>query len=144
MAIGGTGRAGQTVSDINVTPLVDVLLVLLIIFMIAAPTVTRGPDVNLPNARQAGPLPIDETKLTVVVRKERVGAAEQAVVYFGTTRLDPARIDEQIRGNAKVRQDRSVYLQADETLPYGDVQRVMGLLRQAGAERVALVTDPLE
>jgi biopolymer transport protein ExbD len=140
---GGSGRGGA-VSDINVTPLVDVLLVLLIIFMIAAPAVTKGPDVNLPNVRQAGPLPIDEEKITVVVRRERVGGAEQPVVYFGPTRLDPARMEEQIRGNAKVRQDRSVYIQADEALSYGAVQRVMGLLRQAGAERVGLVVDPLE
>jgi biopolymer transport protein ExbD len=144
MAFGGSSRAGSAVSDINVTPLVDVLLVLLIIFMITAPAITKGPDVKLPGARQAGPLPIDESKLTVVVRRERIGGAEQPVVYFGTTRLDPAEMEAQIRGNARVKQDRSVFVQADEGLPYGAVQKIMGLLRQAGAERVGLVTDPLE
>jgi biopolymer transport protein TolR len=131
-------------ADINVTPLVDVLLVLLIIFMITAPNVTKGPDVNLPNVRRAGPLPIDEQKLTVIIRKEKVGAVEQATVYFGPTRLDPARVEAQIKGNAKVAQDRSVYIQADETLPYGEVQRIMGYLRTAGAEQIGLVVDPSE
>jgi biopolymer transport protein TolR len=143
MAFGGSER-GSAVSSINVTPLVDVLLVLLIIFMITAPNVTKGPDVKLPGSRLAGPLPIDENKITVVVRKERVGQTDRAAVYFGATRLDPARMEEQIKGNEKVKQDGSVFLQADESLPYGEVQRVMSLLRQAGAERVGLVTDPME
>jgi biopolymer transport protein TolR len=143
MAFGGSSH-GTAVSDINVTPLVDVLLVLLIIFMITAPAITKGPEVKLPGARQAGPLPIDESKLTVIVRKERRGNVEEPVVYFGTTRLDPAQMEAQIRGNARVKQDRAVFVQADEALPYGAVQKIMGLLRQAGAERVGLVTDPLE
>jgi len=144
MAMGSPGGLTSAVSDINVTPLVDVLLVLLIIFMITAPNVTKGPDVPLPKSTHAGSLPIDEDLITVIVRKERVGDAEQAVVYFGATRLDPTRMQDQIRGNAKIRQDGHVYLQADKTLPYGQVQKIMGMLRQAGAERVGLVVDPSE
>ena len=144
MAFGGSGGHGSAMADINVTPLVDVLLVLLIIFMITAPNVATHPDVNLPSVRQAGPLPIDEQKLTVVVRKEKIAGKDEAVVYFGTTRLDPKNMAAQIKGNAKVAQDRSVFIQADEGLPYGDVQKVMGLLRQAGAERIGLVVDPSE
>lgn len=144
MAFGGSGGPGSSLADINVTPLVDVLLVLLIIFMITAPNVATRPDLKLPNVKQAGPLPIDEQKLTVVVRKEKVAGKDEAVVYFGTTRLDPAQMAAQIKGNAKVAQDRSVYIQADEALPYGEVQKVMGLLRQAGAEQIGLVVDPSE
>jgi biopolymer transport protein TolR len=143
MAI-STGGGGGSVADINVTPLVDVLLVLLIIFMITAPESAKAPDMKLPTAKQAGPLPIDEDKLTVTIRKETALGKETAAVYFGPTKLDPARMREQIQGNAKIRTDKSVYVQADESLPYGEVQRIMGLLRQAGAERIGLVVDPSE
>lgn len=143
MAFGGESGGG-TLASINVTPLVDVLLVLLIIFMITAPNIAKAPDLNLPSSKQAGPLPIDEDKLTVTIRKEKVGDTLLAAVYFGATRLDPLQLGAQIRGNAKVKQDRAVYIQADEALPYGEVQKIMSLLRQAGAEQIGLVVDPSE
>src|SRR5258706_10395971 len=139
-----TGGGAGSLADINVTPLVDVLLVLLIIFMITAPESAKAPDLKLPTSKQAGPLPIDEDKLTVTIRKEKVGATTRAVVYFGPTRLDPDQMAVQIRGNTKVRNDKAVYVQAEESLPYGEVQKIMGYLRQAGAEQIGLVGDPSE
>jgi biopolymer transport protein TolR len=135
MAI-STGHTGRTaLSEINVTPLVDVMLVLLIIFMITAPMLTAGLDVDLPNAR-APQLDVDDEKLLLTITRDRD-------VYLGETQVPRDRLDEALRTNKKLQMDQAVYVHADENVPYGFVVQVFALIREAGIEKVGLVTDPL-
>jgi biopolymer transport protein TolR len=131
-----TGNGGRTtLSEINVTPLVDVMLVLLIIFMITAPMLTAGLDVDLPNAR-APMLDVDDEKLLLTITKDQQ-------VYLGEAQVPQGRLEEALRSNRKLQIDQAVYVHADESVPYGFVVQVFALIREAGIEKVGLVTDPL-
>ncbi|MFW5877178.1 MAG: protein TolR [Myxococcota bacterium] len=138
MAIGGSnggrGRRGP-LSEINVTPLVDVMLVLLIIFMITAPMMTAGVDVDLPNTR-APRLDADEEKLLLTIDTDRQ-------VYLGETPVPEGRLEEALRNNRKLQSDQELYVRADENVPYGFVVKVFAFVRDAGIEKVGLVTEPL-
>src|SRR5512143_3881453 len=112
---GGSGR--QSLTEINVTPLVDVMLVLLIIFMVTAPLIQQGVEVNLPEAR-AKAIDATEQKLVLSIRSDKS-------LWLGTTG-DPARVpygalEERLRSNARAAKDRELYLMADRALPYGFV-----------------------
>ena len=130
---GGGGRA--PVSEINVTPLVDVMLVLLIIFMISAPMLTKGIEVDLPKTR-APRMDIDEEKLLLTIDKDRR-------VFLGETEVPFDKLEAALTTNARLQKDREIYLRADETVPYGFVAKVMALIRRGGIEKLGLVTDPL-
>jgi len=130
---GGNGRA--PLSEINVTPLVDVMLVLLIIFMITAPMLTAGVDVDLPNAR-APKLDVDQEKLLLTIDAEKQ-------VFLGKTKVPDGQLEDALRTNEKLQMDKELYVRADENVPYGFVVKVFALIREAGIEKVGLVTDPL-
>jgi biopolymer transport protein TolR len=123
MSTGG-GRETGTLSDINVTPLVDVMLVLLIVFMVTAPMLQTGVDVDLPDAK-AQTIPDDSGKLIVTVTKERK-------VFIGRMEIPFAEVEEKLRGNAKLQSDKEIYLHADTSLSYGDVVKVMAAIKLAG------------
>src|SRR5919204_1590959 len=115
MAIGTSGSGRQTLTEINVTPLVDVMLVLLIIFMVTAPLIQQGVEVKLPEAK-AEPVKAEEQKLVLSVKEDRS-------IWLGTSDA-PARIpldelEERLRTNRRVTRDRELYLMADRRLPYG-------------------------
>jgi biopolymer transport protein TolR len=136
MAFGvGSGLSnGEPISDINITPLVDVMLVLLIVFMITAPMMVQGVDVNLPRAAMA-PLKPSEEMLTVRVTKD------------GTVWIDKRRtaLDELPTVMAKVLEARTikdVLLTADRELSYETVMRVISRLKKAGVNRIGMVTQP--
>lgn len=132
--IGGEGGRSSALSEINVTPLVDVMLVLLIIFMVSAPLITTGLDVNLPSAR-APRIAIDEDMPLITVTRDReVYLDEDAVGYEGLAAA--------LTGHAKVREAGEVYLQADAEVPYGYVVQVLAVVREAGVQKFGLVTDP--
>jgi biopolymer transport protein TolR len=135
MSMGG-GRETGTLSDINVTPLVDVMLVLLIVFMVTAPMLQTGVDVQLPDAK-AQTIPDDSGKLIVTMTKERR-------VYIGRMEIPFAEVEDKLRANAKLQSDREVYLHADKSLSYGDVVKVMAAIKLAGGDKMGLITDPLE
>jgi len=122
-------------AEINVTPLVDVMLVLLIIFMITAPMLQTGVDVDLPDVK-AQTIPDDEGKLVLTVTKDRR-------YFLGRTEVRFSELAEKIRTNAKVQAEKEMYLHADKSLPYGDVVEVMALLKDSGVDRLNMVTDPL-
>ncbi len=129
---GGSGR--QPMGEINVTPLVDVMLVLLIIFMVAAPMMTTGVPVDLPQVR-ATRMEIDEDKLLLSID------AEQRI-YLGEDEVALERLPDVIRGNVRLQEDRELYVQADQSVPYGFVVQIFAMVQEAGVEKLGLVTDP--
>ncbi len=132
---GGGGGRGKPVGEINVTPLVDVMLVLLIIFMVSAPMMTTGIDVELPKTR-APRMDVDEEKLILSI------SADQKV-YLGETEVPFDNLEQALVSNERMQREKEIYIHADETVPYGFVAKVMGLIRRAGIEKLGLVTDPL-
>ena len=131
---GGGGGRGKPVGEINVTPLVDVMLVLLIIFMVSAPMMTTGIDVELPKTR-APRMEVDEEKLILSI------SADQKV-FLGETEVPFDKLEQALSSNERMQREREIYIQADETVPYGFVAKVMALIRRAGIEKLGLVTDP--
>ena len=130
----GRGRRAP-MSEINVTPLVDVMLVLLIIFMVTAPLLVAGVPVDLPKNRAQ---PLDQQAKPVQVSIDAKGAIfiDDAPVTAGAL---PARLAE-IAAQPEPPEGRRIYLRADKALDYGQVMRVMGELNRAGLNRVALVS----
>ena len=127
-------RRTRPVGEINVTPFVDVMLVLLIVFMVAAPLLTVGVDVELPKTA-AGALPSEvEEPLTVTL------TAEGAIV-IQTTETPEAEFLTRLRGVAQERSDDKVFLRADGSIPYARVMQVMGAMNAAGFDNIGLVTD---
>jgi biopolymer transport protein TolR len=129
------GNSKGMVSDINVTPLVDVMLVLLIIFMVTAPMMTHGVDVKLPET-SAPAIPTKSERLVVTVTGDhKIFINEQQV-----------QIDELESKLSAINQNRAnsdgVFLRADDAIPYGYVMQVMGLIRQAGISKIGMVTEP--
>src|SRR5580765_8218479 len=104
-----TGSQGGSITEINVTPLVDVMLVLLIIFMVTAPMLQTGVDVNLPQAK-AQTIPDDEGKLILTVTKEKK-------VYLGKLLIQWDDVEKILKNNAKLNADHELYLHADKDLP---------------------------
>ena len=129
-----TGGGKGPLSEINVTPLVDVMLVLLIIFMVSAPMMTTGIDVDLPKTR-APRMDMEEEKLLLSIDKDRK-------VFLGEVEVPYDRLEEALTTNDRLQRERELYLQADETVPYGFVAKVMALIRRGGIEKLGLVTDP--
>lgn len=136
MSSGGSGR--QTLTEINVTPLVDVMLVLLIVFMVTAPLIQQGVEVNLPQTR-AQQVKAEEQKLVLSIKSDKS-------IYLGTDEK-PARVtfdnlEEKLRANVRVARDRELYLMADRSLPYGYVVEVMAAVQRAGVTNLGMITNP--
>jgi biopolymer transport protein TolR len=136
MSTGGSGGGTGSLAEINVTPLVDVMLVLLIVFMVTAPMLQTGVDVNLPDAK-AQVIPDDQGKLIVTVTKTRD-------VYIGKMKIAFQDIEKTLKGNAKLQAEREAYLHADEDVRYGDIVKIMAAMKLAGADKLGMITDPLE
>jgi biopolymer transport protein TolR len=130
------GRGRAPMADINVTPLVDVMLVLLIIFMVTAPLLVAGVPVNLPETRAKG---LDQDDKPAVVSIDRDGG-----LYIDETQISdaelPDRLAEIVSANAGKAEPPQIFLRADTGLDYGRVMRVMGELNRAGLNKVALVS----
>jgi biopolymer transport protein TolR len=129
----------QPVSDINVTPLVDVMLVLLIVFMVAAPMLTTGVAVKLPKT-DAKPLESDpEEPLTISVKAD-------GSVYLQSSQIDLESLIPQLQAILQTRKEGNdrIYVKADKTVGYGEVMVVMGKLNAAGFTKIGLITEPKE
>ncbi len=127
------GQRGSLVSQINVTPLVDVMLVLLIIFMVTAPILQQGVEVKPAQGQGRGP----------ARRRATVRGLDHSDdgIYLNDTRLDAAELTRKLQAIAAERPDRQVFIRADEAVPYGEVIRTMAAIKAAGIENVGMVTQ---
>ena len=134
---GKGGRRGRRAlnAEINVTPFVDVMLVLLIVFMITAPLLVRGEDVSLPKTK-SGPIQTnpDDTPLAISIKSN-------GDVFIQTTRIDIETLGPQVQAIIGEGYDKPIYVRGDEETPYGVVVEVMAEIRAAGYTRVSLVTE---
>ncbi len=127
-------RNGATIAQINVTPLVDVMLVLLVIFMVTAPIIQQGVQVNLPAARGSA-IPGAEEPLVVTV-------AKNGRTYLNDNVMTLDELGAKLRAIAKNQPDKQVYLRADQDVRYGLVMKTIAEIKQAGIERLGMVTRP--
>lgn len=134
MQVGGNND--QLMSEINVTPFVDVMLVLLIIFMVAAPMMVEGVDVNLPRASSA-PLEAEEDHLVISIKKD-------SQVYINDQLVDIGFLTEKLQKILENVEKRDLYLRADKDIPYGVVVNVMAKVKAAGITSLGMVTLPPE
>jgi biopolymer transport protein TolR len=127
-------RDSTTIAQINVTPLVDVMLVLLVIFMVTAPIIQQGVQVNLPQAR-AGAIAGTEEPLVVTI-------AKNGKVYLNDNPMTLAELGTKLRAIRKLQADKPVYLRADQDVRYGLVMKTIAEVKQAGIERLGMITRP--
>ena len=125
----------RLMSEINVTPFVDVMLVLLIIFMVTAPMMMQGVDVNLPRTTTQA-IASEEERLVISITGKRN-------IYLNEYKISLDTLQRKLETIYQNRPDRAVFLRADQTLPYGFVMDVMAAVRQSGIKRIGMVTEPL-
>jgi biopolymer transport protein TolR len=126
----------DNISQINVTPLVDVMLVLLVIFMVTAPILQQGVNVDLPEVA-AGPLEGKDEQLVVAITRD-------GKVQLNDTTFKVEDLGRKLTAIIRERPDRVVYLRADKNVPYGKVIEVIAAVRNAGVRKVGMVTEPLK
>ena len=127
------GRGRKGFRDINVTPLVDVMLVLLVVFMVTAPLLTTGLQIDLPNVK-AATTPVKDSRLLVTVTKEER-------VMFGDDDVT-GKVADAFLSNARVQQERELYIRADKEARYGIVAEVVAAARSSGVESLNLLVEP--
>jgi biopolymer transport protein TolR len=138
MAFSMSSNRRTAMAEINVTPLVDVMLVLLIIFMVTAPMMQEGVSVELPQA-SGDPLPKEQPNSEVVIAVSGKGD-----IFVNEAAVQEDKLPEKILELTKDRATREVYLRADKTVPYGIVVRIMGVLKKAGIANLGMITTPQE
>ena len=130
-----SGRTQTGLADINITPLVDVVLVLLIIFMVTAPVLQSGIDVSVPKTRTVKQ--ITEERMVITINKEQR-------VFLGNDAININEIGAKLRQRIRDPRNQSIFVRADENVPFGAFATVMDAVRQAGFNNVSIVTQPLE
>src|SRR5208282_2796490 len=129
------GRSQTSLSDINITPLVDVVLVLLIIFMLTAPILQSGIEVSVPKTRTVKE--ITEERLVITIdRSQRV--------YLGNEPININQIGARLRAKLRDPGRQSIFLRADQNVPFGAFATVMDAVKQAGISNVSIVTEPIQ
>lgn len=134
--VNNQARGGRLLSEINVTPLVDVMLVLLIIFMVTAPMLQRGINVDLPNVA-AKDISAPEEKLVLTITQKRK-------IFINEHPVEIANLREKLEKIYKNRADKEIFLKADEKVPYGFVMKTMAEIKEAGIGKLGMITKPPE
>ncbi len=134
MAAARTGSAQRPLSEINVTPFVDVMLVLLIIFMVTAPMMHQGIDVDLPETSTL-PLRVTDEPLILTVKKD-------GGTFVGRKEIQPEDLKEKLEAIFEGRDSKELFLRADKAAPYGAVVKALAAAREAGAKKLGMVTEP--
>jgi biopolymer transport protein TolR len=129
-----SSREGTTISQINVTPLVDVMLVLLVIFMVTAPIIQQGVQVNLPQTK-ASAIAGSEEPLIVTIAKD-------GKIYLNDNVIGLADLGTKLSAIRKLQADKQVYLRADQDVRYGTVMKTIAEIKQAGIEKLGMVSRP--
>jgi biopolymer transport protein TolR len=129
------GRTQTSLSDINITPLVDVVLVLLIIFMVTAPVLQSGIEVNVPKTRTVKE--ITEERTVISINKEQR-------VFLGNDPVNINEIGTKLRSKVRDPQHQSVFIRADEDVPFGVFATIMDAVKSSGITNVSIVTQPLQ
>jgi biopolymer transport protein TolR len=141
MAIKPGGEGRTVLSEINVTPFVDVMLVLLVIFMVTAPILYQGVDVNLPKV-ESRPMPAAEREKKILLTLNNKGE-----IFIEDEQLELSNLKTEIRKRIIKKgrriESEDIYLRADTDVPYGSVMKVMAELQKAGVTKIGLVTEPL-
>lgn len=135
MGMSSPSRGSRTVlSEINVTPFVDVMLVLLIIFMVTAPMMQQGLDIELPETASTGVATNDEPFILVIRKNKKIfaGEAEMSITNLG----------EKLKAIFSTRKNKQIYIQADKAVDYGFVAEAIGEVRAAGIYSIGLITNP--
>ena len=130
-----TGRTSTSLAEINVTPLVDVVLVLLIIFMITAPVLQSGIDVSVPKTRTVKE--VTEQRVVLTINKDQE-------IFLGDKQVNIHELPERLRAQGADPAHQIIYLRADETVPFGVFAKLMDAVKQAGITNVSIVTQPME
>jgi len=127
-------RVSTSLAEINVVPLVDVMLVLLIIFMVAAPMIQRGVDVNLPVARRAAPITGERIQVTIPLSYR-----QNHIVYIGRDEVNVAVLQERVRQKMETAAKKEVFLRGDSGVTLGELMEVFDLLKAAGVQTLGIV-----
>jgi biopolymer transport protein TolR len=128
-----TQSQSSSISQINVVPLVDVMLVLLVIFMVTAPILQQGVSVELPQAK-AGALSGEEEQLVVTIDKK-------GVAYLNDNAIPIDQLGPKLEAVIRLKPDKQVFLRADRSVPYGEVVRVMAAVKGAGVQSLGMITE---
>ncbi|MBI5183967.1 MAG: ExbD/TolR family protein [Nitrospinae bacterium] len=131
-------RSSKTIremSEINVIPFVDVMLVLLVIFMVTTPLMQHGIDIQLPRESARGVELKDATVITITQDRE---------IYIGDKSISLNELEVELKGRYKGRTDKEIFLKADREIPYGFVVKAMARIKGAGIERLGMITEPVE
>ena len=131
---GSGGRGYRPMAEINVTPFVDVMMVLLVVFMVAAPLLTAGVPIDLPDSKAQAITQEDNTPITVHIDNNKT-------IYLGETEVNQDRLVALLAAQTNNDRDRRIYIKADQSLDYGDVMGVLGAINGAGFRKVALVSN---
>ena len=133
MAFKAGDKNGRPMHEINVTPFVDVMLVLLVIFMVTAPLMQYGVEVNLPESSRA-PMEIPKEQVVLSIRKDKK-------IFVNRYEVSLPSLREKLKAVYENRKERQIFLQADKEVPYGFVVKAMAVVKAAGIDRMGLITE---